>query len=347
MATHAKWAVLAAVVALALYVIAVAAANRPNAPLSIKSLGALTASPPSTQTLDVMIWNIGYGGLGAESDFVADGGENLRPPNRRVVDKNIDGVVRTLEAPLADVILVQEAARPSFMTHGADPLGALVDRLEGRDNAFSADFALRLLPPPLNPRHGLFSSVTLPGATRSTEPLPNVSGASPFSGDRHYHLHVIKATHGGVDWTFVNVHLSAFDEDARLRAEQLNAVFEFAAAEYDAGAHVVLGGDWNLEFARPGRPSTTADEHLFWIHAFPISVLPAGWSIAVDRETPSVRTNERPYAPGENFTTVIDGFVVSPNVEAISVNTQDLDFQYTDHHPIRWRFRARMSFAQP
>jgi hypothetical protein len=76
------------------------------------------------------------------------------------------------------------------------------------------------------------------------------------------------------------------------------------------------------------------------VHPFPQNALPQGWRIAIDETTPSVRTNERPYVKNENYTTVIDGFVVSPNVETLSVSTHDLDFQFSDHQPVTAKFRA-------
>jgi len=48
---------------------------------------------------------------------------------------------------------------------------------------------------------------------------------------------------------------------------------------------------------------------------------------------------ERSYSRGENYTTIIDGFIVSPGVEVLEVSTTDLDFQPGDHQPVRARFR--------
>ena len=44
------------------------------APLS----DAATAGLPQGETLELLSWNIGYAGLGKGSDFVLDGGENMR-----------------------------------------------------------------------------------------------------------------------------------------------------------------------------------------------------------------------------------------------------------------------------
>ena len=58
-----------------------------------------------------------------------------------------------------------------------------------------------------------------------------------------------------------NVHLPAFD-DGSLRRRQLVEILGLLQAEYDAGGHVVAGGDWNLRLADTAFPYTTrAEEH--------------------------------------------------------------------------------------
>ncbi len=300
-------------------------------------------------SINVMTWNIGYGGLGAESDFSADGGKHYLPPSREIVDKNLAGIVAELKTATADMIILQETARPGAMTRGADILGAVGAALAGRDNAFSADLTMRVLPPMLRFRHGLFSSANVAGIERETIPLPLEPQHILGLARRLYHMHVTRipfsiSDSGGVsggEWTIVNVHLSAFDEGADVRLAQLRAVVDYAEQEYSAGNHVIIGGDWNYEFHRPDWPATTEEQYLFWLHPFPFEELPRGWRAGYDRKVPTVRTNERPYRRGENFTTVIDGFVVSPNVEIDSVETTDLDFQITDHQPVTARFTAK------
>lgn len=314
--------------------------NRTNRGIEIRVLTQLTNGPPVSDRLSVASWNIGYGGLGAESDFLADGGDHLLPPSRAVVEKNVSGIARELEHLSADAILLQEVAGPSLLTRGVDTLGAVTTTLIKRDNAFSPDFVIRHLVYPFAAEHGLLTSLGFAGATREVVALPLEPGYMMGITKRLYHLHVVRSPFPGGEWTIINLHLSAFDDSAETRAAQLSAVFDFAEREFAAGRYVVIGGDWNLEFFRPDRPFTTTDDDLFWIHAFPDEYLPQGWQIAIDRETPSVRTNERPYRYGENYTTVIDGFVVSPNVITEMVETRDTDFKFTDHQLVTAVFRA-------
>lgn len=326
--------------ALALYGALFVIGNRTHRAVDLELLGAATETRLASDRLSVTTWNIGYGALGAESDFVADGGDHLLPPNRQVVDKNITGIVGGLNALNSDVVIMQEVAGASQLTRGANPLRAINASFAGRDNAFSNDFAIRFAPPPYSPRHGLYSSIGVEGAVREIIKLPLEPGYMLGVAKRRYHLHVIRLPFPEGEWSIINLHLSAFDDGADIRRQQLHAVLEFAEKEYAAGRHVVVGGDWNLEFARPARPTTTTEEFLFWIHPFPENDLSEGWQIAVDATTPTVRTNERPYRRGENFTTIIDGFVVSPNVAINSVETHDTDFQFTDHQPTTAVFMA-------
>ena len=121
-----------------------------------------------------------------------------------------------------------------------------------------------------------------------------------------------------------NVHMPAFDGGS-LRRRQLIDVLRLLQAEYEAGNHVVAGGDWNLRLAVTSFPYSTAERHKSWVRDLPPDLTPPGWSWAVDASTPTNRTLEQSYRPGVNYTSVIDGFLVSPNVEILGVETQISD----------------------
>ncbi len=76
------------------------------------------------------------------------------------------------------------------------------------------------------------------------------------------------------------------------------------------------------------------EEALFWVHDFPQETLRPGWQIVIDPSVPTTRTNEQPYKAGVNYTTIIDGLVISPNVAVDEVRGLDLGFRITDHQPV-------------
>jgi hypothetical protein len=62
--------------------------------------------------------------------------------------------------------------------------------------------------------------------------------------------------------------------------------------------------------------------------------LPAEWKWIYDSKTPSNRSVIAAYDPSATTTTVIDFFLLSPNIKALSVNCIDLGFENSDHNPV-------------
>jgi len=295
--------------------------------------------PVAGDSLDLLIWNLGYGGLGAGSDFVADGGTHMFPPSRAAVRANVAGIAAFLRAH-ADigVVLHQEIARGGPVNYWVDLRAAVDAALAGRDRTFFADFKTRLMPWPLRLEHGQALYARLAVEETGVVALP-AEDAGIFGVRRRYAAPFVRLA-GPARWTVVSVHLAAFDADAAVRTRQLRELLAWAEGEYRSGRRVVLGGDWNLQLAETTFPHATEERFLFWLFPFPQEALPDGWRIAADAAVPSVRTDHQPYVAGENYVTTIDGYIVSPNVEVESVSGFDLGFEHSDHQPVRIRVRA-------
>ena len=63
-------------------------------PLSYQAVNTL----PEGARLNVLSWNIGYAGLGAEQDFLMDGGQTVRPGEENVVRRYLKGIEETLQS---------------------------------------------------------------------------------------------------------------------------------------------------------------------------------------------------------------------------------------------------------
>ncbi|HXF53218.1 MAG TPA: endonuclease/exonuclease/phosphatase family protein [Hyphomicrobiaceae bacterium] len=311
-----------------------------SGPLDVRGAAHL---PRAGASLSVLIWNLGYAGLGAESDFVADGGRHYLPPSRAGVRENLAGIASVLARTDADLFLFQEVARAGPLNYWVDVLDGIERALPGRASVFDPEVLTRLLPPPLRLAHGtaIFGRLKIGASERVALPLESERLAGLLR--RRYRMHVARLpiAQASGEWVIVNVHLAAFDRDAELRLRQLREVVRFAQREFDKGNPVVIGGDWNMEFVKQRFPHATDDKFLFWLHDFPFAELAEGWRAAFDASVPSARTLHEPYRPGRTYVTVIDGFVVSPNVEVESVRGIDLAFAYSDHQPVRGVFRYR------
>jgi hypothetical protein len=121
-------------------------------------------------------------------------------------------------------------------------------------------------------------------------------------------------TGDGRQLVIANVHLSAFDKGGFIRTQQLAFLKEYAARELESGNYVVIGGDWNhlLSSDPEAKKAEYGESWPFWLQVLPDDFVIDGFRWAVDETTPSCRTLDKPYVPGENIEVNIDGFLVSP-----------------------------------
>ena len=131
--------------------------------------------------------------------------------------------------------------------------------------------------------------------------------------------------------------MSAFDAKAKARKTQLCNLVTFMEMEYKKGNYVIMGGDWNFVLNKVNYEHKTNEKHLFWVYDFPDHILPDSIHV-VSSDWRTVRTTNKPYIRGENFTAIVDGYLVSPNVEVISCKTSNLDFDFSDHNPVTLSF---------
>jgi endonuclease/exonuclease/phosphatase family metal-dependent hydrolase len=144
----------------------------------------------------------------------------------------------------------------------------------------------------------------------------------------------------GKNWTIIQLHLEAWDV-GDIRTAELAQLRELALKEYSEGNFVVLGGDWNAVLPGVRMDEFTKRKPSERMLKLNEDFVPPEWTWGVDHSRPSNRSNEVPYDPRKNYLTVIDGFVVSPNVRIDSVKTMPLNFQDTDHEPVLIEITSR------
>lgn len=131
----------------------------------------------------------------------------------------------------------------------------------------------------------------------------------------------------------VNLHLEAYD-DGEGKAAQTAMLFDILESEYAEGNYVIAGGDFNQTF--PG----TLDKwpiragEVWTPGVLEAESLPEGWSYVYDDSSPTCRLLDEPYDAQTSQHYVLDGFIVSPNIDVRSVKTQSLGFKYSDHNPV-------------
>lgn len=135
----------------------------------------------------------------------------------------------------------------------------------------------------------------------------------------------------------INIHLSAFDRGGVLRKQQMEFLKNLINNEYKKGNYVIVGGDWNHILTNRfnfDTTYTTDKKYLAWGLDLPKDWAPQGWKWGIDNNVPTNRSNESPFIDGKNFKTIIDGFLVSPNIKIIKVRGINLHFNDSDHNPV-------------
>ena len=312
---------------------------KPDAVESLEIRGYAADSALPAEGLSVLSWNIGYAGLGAESDFFMDGGKDSRSADRDTVNRYLSGIRETIDHEAADLVMLQEVDTDSGRTYRIDETAPLLLA----NGVHALNYACPFVPVPVPPigrvHSGLFTTTDYP-----IEEAERISLPCPFSwplriANLKRCLLVSYLPVEGTDkqLVLVNLHLEAYDSGEG-KIAQTNQLREFIQGEYEKGNYVIAGGDFNQTF--PGSLETypILDPSLWTPGVLDDSLLPEGWHFAYDTSTPTCRLLNQPYDPSDTAHTqhyVIDGFILSPNVELEEVTTLDLGFVNSDHNPVR------------
>lgn len=294
-----------------------------------------------SNTLQLMSWNIGYCGLGKEMDFFYDGGKNVRPDQAsyQYYFSKVNDFLNQNKS--LDFILLQEVDVFSKRSYRNNQVGLFANNLNKHCYSFAKNYDVPFVPmPPTNPmgrvKSGLvsFAKTTPYEAQRVSFPGNFAWPKSLFMLDRCFLVQRFKAS-GSKNLVLINTHNSAFD-DGQLRSQQLEVLRDYVLKEYDNGNYVIVGGDWNQN--PPGfNPTEITSGNLASRNdqgSIPADLLPAGWTWAFDPQIPTNRSVEFPYKPISTPTSIIDFFLLSPNITLNKVNCINLNFEASDHNPV-------------
>lgn len=311
-------------------------------PLEISD-GAAEA-PVTGGTLSILSFNVGYGGLGAAEDFFMDGGKGVRPSAQGDVEKNLGALSVIVADSGADIILLQEVDSGSKRSYGIDELPYFT--MAQSSTAYALNYSCNYVPFPL-PTIGKVNSGLLTVSGFSIDSAERRSLPSPFSwpvstANLKRCLLVSYLPVEGTDkqLVIVNLHLEAYTEGEGRKA-QMDLLSGFLQEEYEKGNYVIAGGDFNCVFPGSEELFPVINPQLWTPGSIGEEDLPEGFKLAFDADTPTCRLLNRPYEPKNPETQhyIIDGYIISPNVELVSVETLDCGFEYSDHNPVRLEVR--------
>lgn len=301
----------------------------------------------------VMTYNIGFGAYTQDFTFFMDGGKQSWANSKDSVIDCTNGVIDLLSEHKADFACLQEVDFDSTRSYHVNQAQMLRDAMERCCSTLAVNYHSAFLFWPLYQPHGKSNSGLL--TLSSAQVTSSLRRSLPISGglsklldlDRCYSINRIPAGNGR-ELILINVHLSAYGTDGDLQTRQLSMLFGDMQEEYEKGNYVICAGDYNHDFTGSSKAlfneSYEEYEDLAWAAPFPDEMIPAHFAKVTDyasgKSAPSCRNCDVPYGP-DCFTLIVDGFIVSDNVEPTYVEVIDNEFLYSDHNPVVMRFRLR------
>jgi len=293
----------------------------------------------SDMEINIMTWNIGYCGLGADMDFFYDGGEQVRTSEENT-QKNLEAVKLFLkeESKNIDFFLIQEVDIKAKRSYKIDQHEEIKKTLSDYKVFFGINYKVFFVPTPPTKPYGK----VLAGLATYSKYTPSKSTRFPFPGNYSWPMGLFMLDRcflenrynldNGKELIIINTHNSAYD-DGTLKQQQNEYLKKHILKEYQNGNYVIVGGDWNQcpPNFKPDFDGFLMDNEVRTDIASDYLI---DWKWVFQNKVPSNRRVSAIYDKSKTLTTMIDFFVVSPNVEEISVQGIDLNFQNSDHNPV-------------
>lgn len=343
--------VLAAALSYVAYVFLTYSRIEDNQP--VETSGDASEPAKIDEEYTILTYNAGFGAYTDDFTFFMDEGEESRARSEESVKECINGIASTALSYDPDIALFQEVdtdSTRSWHINEAAMINKAFSAVDNNDSVFTSNFHSAYLMYPFTNPHGASNSGLLTESrfdiTSSVRrQLPIAKGVKKIIDlDRCYCISHIPVENG--KWlVLINVHLSAYGTDAAQGNAQLEMMFGDMKAAYDNGDYVICGGDFNHDFTTDSReyfnPGT--DKEYSWCHDFPDEIIPEGFRKCTDYAEGMVHTSRYANIPysDDSFVVILDGFIVSDNVECTYVQNIDTGYKYTDHNPVVMKFRLK------
>lgn len=309
-------------------------------------------------TYSAATYNVGFGAYNQKFSFFMDTGKMKdgtktqgkygKAKNEAAVLQNTNGEINTMKKINADFMLFQEIDIDSSRSYHVNQVKKMSQNFANYEEIFVNNFHSPYLLYPLNDPHGavqsgllLLSKYPVEQATRRKYPV-STSFITKFTDlDRCFTVMKIPVTNGH-KLILINSHMSAYDKGGKMRVKQLKLLNSVMESEYKKGNYVIVGGDFNHTFGRKMLTHFKSQQEIpDWVSVLSSKDLTPDIRMVHaknENTVPTCRGTDMPYQKGKTYTTVIDGFLVSKNVQATSENI-NTEFAYADHNPVKLSFK--------
>ena len=306
-------------------------------------------------------YNVGFGAYTDDYTFFMDEGVmkdgtpkkgvESRAHSKQSVEKCTQGYIDTLNKVKPDFMCFQEVDVDSDRSYHVNQLEELANAYPNYEEIYASNFHTRFLMYPLTCPHGsvsgglaTFSKYKTTSNVRRSYPIDESWPTKYFDLDRCFVITRVPVE-GGHELVLINSHMSAYDKGGTSREKQLALLSGVLESERAKGNYVIAAGDWNHALCGSVEMYPSEQKVPAWVSILNDNDLPEGFRVVrpTDLEqVPTCRGVDIPYKKGVTYTTTVDGFIVSDNVDA-SAYTIDTHFKFSDHNPQTLNFRLEQA----
>ena len=303
--------------------------------------GQVSTLVDKTNNINLLTWNIGYGCLDERADFYMDGGKSVIGESKQNAIDNVTAMENKIEELNPDIFIIQEADVESKRSYSVNEVNMLRDKFDAHENSFASNFKAGYIPIPVGNSLGkVYSGITsfskyhMTEAKRVQLPIPFSWPISLFNLKRCLLVTYLPIKDNSNYVVLINLHLEAYD-NGEGKAKQLKQLMDLMQEEYDKGNYVIAGGDFNQTFSNINYEKYPKMND--WVcPIIDVTEYPS-FQFKMDDTNPTCRSLNKPYFDSDkehHQYYMLDGFIVSNNVQVNTLNTLDLHFVNTDHNPV-------------
>ena len=321
---------------------------RPSSSETIDIQQTSEASVPFDESIDLLTWNIGYCGLSSDMDYFLDGGSDVRAKSTESVQTNLSSIESLLDEQDADVVFLQEVDKDSDRTFNVDESKSITESLgsQGYSSAFATNFKANFIPYPFPSLLGKMESGLQTESKFKTESAERISLSDSFSWPintcnmkRCLLVERINIAGTSKQLVLINAHLEAYDDDNAGKQAQTEELMELMQVEYSKGNYVIAGGDFNQTFSKVNTMNYPLTRSDLWQPGKIDESKYSDFQFVMDSDTATCRSLDRVYDGSSDFQLyMVDGFIVSSNIQIDEVKTIDAGFENSDHNPVKLSF---------
>lgn len=327
------------------------------------------------QELSAVSYNIGFGAYSQDFTFFMDTGYDEEGKetcgtkswgkNKEEINTNINGSISTLKEINPDFMMIQEVDTNSTRSYGVNQRDIFTASFETSDFTFAVNFHTMFLPYPLYQMHGIVNGglLTLSNykikQAKRVEYTVSSSLSKLFDLDRCFTENTIDVANGK-KLHIINSHLSAYDEGGLIRKQQFDELNAYLKSYKESGDYVIVGGDFNHDlltnnpdftYTETSRPFGMTLKDPDWVSQLfdkdGNSPLESGFKVVASDNKPTCRNNDIEWIPEKTYVCVVDGFIVSENIDVIEhynvetkMGNKNVDgFAFSDHQPAFIKFK--------